>query len=115
MSTVTTIVDLLPPEIFEPPPLSPQLLTPQESIDSLVSDVPNTAVPANAREAARNNIIREMVETERKYVQDLEVMQVRSLMRLWILALFCAEIRDCVVPQQHNRSRHHSSPFPWPK
>jgi cell division control protein 24 len=33
--------------------------------------------PANAQEAARNNIIREMVETERKYVQDLEIMQVR--------------------------------------
>lgn len=75
VKTVTTIVDLLHPEIFEPPPLSPQLLTPQESIDSLINDVPNTAVPANAREAARNNIIREMVETERKYVQDLEVMQ----------------------------------------
>ncbi|KAL4074032.1 hypothetical protein V8B97DRAFT_2075448 [Scleroderma yunnanense] len=75
VSTVTTIVDLLPPETFEPPPLSPPLLTPQESIDSLINDAPNTAVPANAREAARNNIVREMVETERKYVQDLEVMQ----------------------------------------
>ncbi|KAG6337096.1 hypothetical protein ID866_2007 [Astraeus odoratus] len=75
VSTVTTIVDMLPSEIFEPPPLSPSLLTPHESIDSLVNVVPNTAVPANAQEAARTNIVREMVETERKYVQDLEVMQ----------------------------------------
>jgi cell division control protein 24 len=29
----------------------------------------------NAKEAARNNIVRELVETERKYVQDLEIMQ----------------------------------------
>ncbi|KIJ67691.1 hypothetical protein HYDPIDRAFT_25171 [Hydnomerulius pinastri MD-312] len=75
VSTVTTLVDLLPPDIFEPAPLSPPLLVSHESIDSLVNDVPPTAVPANAQEAARNNIIREMVETERKYVQDLEVMQ----------------------------------------
>lgn len=115
MSTVTTIVDLLPPEIFEPPPLSPQLLTPQESIDSLINDVPNTVVPANAREAARNNIIREMVETERKYVQDLEVMQVCRLMCSWIFVLLWVEIRECAVPQQHDRSRHHSSTLPWPE
>ncbi|KAI6121605.1 hypothetical protein F5141DRAFT_1022959, partial [Pisolithus sp. B1] len=75
VSTVTTIVDLLPSEVFEPIPLSPPLLTSQESIDSLISDVPNTAIPANAQEAGRNNIVREIVETERKYVQDLEVMQ----------------------------------------
>jgi hypothetical protein len=49
-----------------------------DSIDSLINDVPNTPVPANAQEAARNNIIRELVETERKYVQDLEIMQVRT-------------------------------------
>ncbi|KAI6046179.1 hypothetical protein EDC04DRAFT_3103851 [Pisolithus marmoratus] len=75
VSTVTTIVDLLPPEVFDPIPLSPPLLTSQESIDSLINDVPNTAIPANAQEAGRNNIVREIVETERKYVQDLEVMQ----------------------------------------
>ncbi len=33
-------------------------------------------VAPNAREKDRNHIIREIVETERKYVQDLEVMQV---------------------------------------
>ncbi|KAH7888810.1 hypothetical protein F5I97DRAFT_1803116 [Phlebopus sp. FC_14] len=75
VSTVTTIVDLLPPDRFEPAPLSPPLLSSQESLDSVVNDVPSTAVPVNAQETARNNIVREMVETERKYVQDLEVMQ----------------------------------------
>ncbi|KAF9227457.1 hypothetical protein BS17DRAFT_694830 [Gyrodon lividus] len=75
VSTVTTLVDLLPPDIFEPAPLSPPLLASQESIDSLLNDVPKSAAPSNAQDAARNNIVREMVETERKYVQDLEVMQ----------------------------------------
>ena len=68
---------MFPPELFEAAPLSPSLLIAQESIDSLVGDAPNTPVPTNAQESARNNIIRELVETERKYVQDLEVMQVR--------------------------------------
>jgi hypothetical protein len=39
---------------------------------------PVIPTPVNGPDAERNNIIRELVETERKYVQDLEVMQVRS-------------------------------------
>ena len=77
VSTVTTLVDLLPCDLFEPAPLSPSLLCSQESIDSLTSHALSPTVVSNAQDAARNNIIREMVETERKYVQDLEVMQVR--------------------------------------
>lgn len=57
--------------------MSPPLLASQESIDSLANHALNVTVAPNAHDAARNNIIREMVETERKYVQDLEVMQVR--------------------------------------
>lgn len=34
--------------------------------------------PKDSAQTAQNNIIREMVETERKYVQDLEIMQVRT-------------------------------------
>ena len=34
--------------------------------------------PASAKENARNNITREIVETERKYVQELEHMQVSA-------------------------------------
>ena len=41
-------------------------------------DIPAIPTPANGPDAERNNIIRELVETERKYVQDLEVMQVRT-------------------------------------
>jgi len=37
----------------------------------------STLVNINPKESARNNIVRELVETERKYVQDLEIMQVR--------------------------------------
>lgn len=61
INTVTVIVDRLPDTAFEV---------------SLESDEPSTSVPASAQESARNNVIREMVETERKFVQDLETMQV---------------------------------------
>ncbi|KAJ7132781.1 hypothetical protein C8R43DRAFT_1239544 [Mycena crocata] len=60
VETVTAIVKHLPADAFE---------------TELVSENPSSVAPANAQEAARNNIIREMVETERKYVQDLEIMQ----------------------------------------
>jgi cell division control protein 24 len=75
---VTTIVDMFPPELFDQAPLSPTLMSTHDSIDSLIGDVSSTPVPTNAQEAAKNNIIRELVETERKYVQDLEIMQVRT-------------------------------------
>ena len=41
-------------------------------------DTPTISTPANGPDAERKNIIRELVETEHKYVQDLEVMQVRT-------------------------------------
>ncbi|KAG2079086.1 hypothetical protein BDR04DRAFT_1124128 [Suillus decipiens] len=75
VSTVTTIVNMLPSALFDAAPLSPPLMSTHDSIDSLVGDVQNAPVPAGPQDAARNNIIRELVETERKYVQDLEVMQ----------------------------------------
>jgi cell division control protein 24 len=55
------------------------MLPSQASTDSLSTDSFPASTPVNAQEAARNNIIREMVETERKYVQDLEIMQVCQL------------------------------------
>ncbi|KAG1742924.1 hypothetical protein EDB19DRAFT_1850350 [Suillus lakei] len=75
VSTVTTIVNMLPSALFEAAPLSPPLMSTHDSIDSLVGVMPNAPVPSCPQETARNNIIRELVETERKYVQDLEVMQ----------------------------------------
>jgi cell division control protein 24 len=78
INTVTAIVKHLPADAFELSPPSPTAISSHDSVDSLAGET--TAVPpANAQESARNNIIREMVETERKYVQDLEVMQVRLI------------------------------------
>ena len=79
VNTVTHIVDRLPPDVFEevPPPSPPSTFSTHESFDSMGLDIPAIPTPANGPDAERNNIIRELVETERKYVQDLEVMQVR--------------------------------------
>ncbi len=51
----------------------------QDSSESISSDPNAPNPPATTQDGARSNIIREMVETERKYVQDLEIMQVRLL------------------------------------
>ncbi|KAF8629394.1 hypothetical protein AX15_003449 [Amanita polypyramis BW_CC] len=69
--TVTAIVNHLPADAFEEPPPSPPSLSSHDSLDSIPDSIP----PANAQDSARQNIVREIVETERKYVQDLEVMQ----------------------------------------
>ncbi|KAF9050182.1 hypothetical protein BJ165DRAFT_1609153 [Panaeolus papilionaceus] len=62
INTVTAIVNHLPPDAFEDDiPASPPSMSANGSYD--------------AQENARNNVIKEMVETERKYVQDLEIMQ----------------------------------------
>ncbi|KAJ7783098.1 hypothetical protein B0H16DRAFT_1495316, partial [Mycena metata] len=75
VETVTAIVKHLSADAFETSPPSPGFMSSHDSYDSLAGDTNSAAPPANAQEAARNNIIREMVETERKYVQDLEIMQ----------------------------------------
>jgi hypothetical protein len=75
-------------------------------------DIPAIPTPANGPDAERNNIIRELVETERKYVQDLEVMQVRmnlSSLPFVTQQTFCIEICSRVVTEQYPRSRYHSS------
>ena len=80
VNCVTRLVDRLPEDCFQeaPPTSPPSLLPSHESTDSLINpDSPMQSAPVNAQENARNNIIREIVETERKYVQDLEHMQVR--------------------------------------
>ncbi|KAF8585998.1 hypothetical protein K439DRAFT_1409563 [Ramaria rubella] len=72
VQTLIYLVDRLPPDVFieEPVPSSPPSNTSQSSFHSTPSSDQNVA-----HEAERRNIIREMLETERKYVQDLEVMQ----------------------------------------
>ena len=71
INTVTAIVNHLPLDVFETAETDPN--NSQDGLDSS-----SLETPANAQETARKNIIREMVETERKYVQDLEIMQVCS-------------------------------------
>lgn len=79
VNTVTHIVDRLPLDVFEEvaPPSPPSTLSTHESFDFMGHDIPVIPTPSNGPDAERSNIIRELVETERKYVQDLEVMQVR--------------------------------------
>ncbi|EPS99910.1 hypothetical protein FOMPIDRAFT_1123715 [Fomitopsis schrenkii] len=72
---VIQLVRVLPEDVFiEPTPSSPALASAQQSTDSLTSDSIATAETSEGG-ARFNNIVRELVETERKYVQDLEVMQ----------------------------------------
>lgn len=74
---MAVLVKQLPEDRFLNEPHSPPSMTSaQASTDSLNADMLSAPVPVNAQEAVRNNIIREMVETERKYVQDLEIMKV---------------------------------------
>jgi len=85
------------------------------SFDSLADTL--ITQPANAQESARNNIIKEMVETERKYVQDLEIMQV-SPMKIPITVGHhrtqpAIEILNRPRPSEPHGSRHDSPPLPW--
>ncbi|KZT11071.1 uncharacterized protein LAESUDRAFT_643658 [Laetiporus sulphureus 93-53] len=74
VNNVINLVGCLPEDVFvEPPPSSPALASAQQSTESLTSESGVTASSTDG--GARFNIIKELVETERKYVQDLEVMQ----------------------------------------
>ena len=72
------LVQQLPEDLFlESAPSSPTMPSALASTDSLNSD-PSLAASSVEPGGARANIIKELVDTERKYVQDLEVMQVRD-------------------------------------
>ncbi|TFY68786.1 hypothetical protein EVJ58_g791 [Rhodofomes roseus] len=76
VNNVIKLVRVLPEDVFiEPKPSSPSLASAQQSTDSLTSDSVATSAETSEGGARFNNIVRELVETERKYVQDLEVMQ----------------------------------------
>ncbi|KAK7445426.1 Guanine nucleotide exchange factor for Cdc42p [Stygiomarasmius scandens] len=79
IKTLKAIVNHLSPDTFEDTPPSPPYLASHDSYSSLGTDLHSSLPPANAQEAARNKIVRIMVETERKYVQDLEIMQKYSI------------------------------------
>jgi hypothetical protein len=114
INTVTAIVDHLPPDAFEVEPPSPPTFPENGSFDSLADTLAST--PANAQESARNNIIKETVETERKYVQDLEIMQVshHTTHESTPAHLSCdTEICYRPRPSQFNGSRHNSFTLSW--
>jgi cell division control protein 24 len=70
------MIDRVPSHVFEDISSPPPSIAPSESSDSLVTGETAVSTTLSAKERDRNNILREMLETERKYVQDLEVMQV---------------------------------------
>ncbi|KAG8905074.1 hypothetical protein FRB99_000722 [Tulasnella sp. 403] len=81
VNTIMKLVDMLPADAFKPeesPPSPPSLPTPFDSSNSLAGGLTPTPLDAAASssdaERERNQVIRELLETERKYVQDLEVM-----------------------------------------
>lgn len=79
VSNVINLVQQLPEDLFlSSAPSSPTIASALASTESLTSD---NSIAATTIEpgGARANIIKELVDTERKYVQDLEVMQVRGL------------------------------------
>ncbi|TRM69275.1 hypothetical protein BD626DRAFT_421369 [Schizophyllum amplum] len=74
VNTVTAMVNMLPSELFEEDPPTPPMLPSQGSTDSLASDAMLAPPPSAGSAGAKANVLRELVETERKYVGDLEVM-----------------------------------------
>ncbi|KAH9942292.1 uncharacterized protein BXZ73DRAFT_97707 [Epithele typhae] len=75
VNNVINLVQQLPEDLFlETPPSSPTLASALASTESLPSDSSAMATVVEPG-GARANIIKELVDTERKYVQDLEVMQ----------------------------------------
>ncbi|KAI1796472.1 hypothetical protein LXA43DRAFT_1157771 [Ganoderma leucocontextum] len=75
VSNVINLVQQLPDDLFlESAPSSPTIASALASTESLTSDN-SLAAPSIEPGGARVNIIKELVDTERKYVQDLEVMQ----------------------------------------
>jgi hypothetical protein len=78
VNTVTAIANYLPPDAFEgfvpALPMSKNLLALRDN----PPDNPKPALPTRTQE----NIIRELVETERKYGKDIELMHVCFLLDL---------------------------------
>ena len=80
VNIVTTVVDMLPDEAYiDDMPSSPPLCSPKDSSDSLPSEL----YASSSQEYPGHQVVMELLHTERKYVQDLETMQVR----------------DCLIPR----------------
>ncbi|CAL1707071.1 unnamed protein product [Somion occarium] len=75
VNIVSTVVDNIPDNLFtESPPSSPPTeFSAKDSSDSLPTELSNGAGPMDQHPGA--NVTKELLYTERKYVQDLETMQ----------------------------------------
>lgn len=81
VATTAHLLDKLPEHVWMPESDTPPTSARDEPGNSLRNGLAddsadNTLRPTNAQEMDRNNVIRELIETERKYIQDLEVMHV---------------------------------------
>lgn len=79
VATVTQLLDRIPEACYMPEPRQPSLSSAFSEFDGPKTDSLESladSVPESAREAARKQVIAEILDTERKFVQDLEVMQV---------------------------------------
>ena len=74
-----------------------------------------TASTSSRKDVERANLVRELMETERKYCQDLEIMQVRTLVHSncieFLLIYFIVVCRRSPATG-HCRSRYHPTPLP---
>jgi cell division control protein 24 len=82
VATTAHLLDKLPEHVWMPELDTPPISARDEANNALRNGLgdesaDSTLRPANAQEMDRNNVIRELIETERKYIQDLEVMHVR--------------------------------------
>ena len=116
VNIVTSVVDLLPEDAYiDDLPTSPSLVSPKDSSDSL----PTELFASGSSEYPGSQVVTELLHTERKYVQDLETMQVRLRLfriqdhpsHLFRLKALCN--RCCAI--KHNRSGHYPSTVPWPE
>jgi len=83
VATTAHLLTKLPEHVWMPevesPPLSAQDEANRDLRDWGDDGSIGTLKPASAQEIDRNNVIRELIETERKYIQDLEYMHVGPL------------------------------------
>lgn len=80
VATTAHLLTKLPEHVWMPEVESPPLSA-QDEANRELRDLAEegTLKPANAQEMDRNHVIRELIDTERKYIQDLEHMHVSSL------------------------------------
>ncbi|KAG9014144.1 hypothetical protein FRB94_014237 [Tulasnella sp. JGI-2019a] len=73
VNTITKLVELLPQEVFKPEEAPPSPPSAQHSAGGF--GTPNQSDSTSGPDQARKDVIRELIETERKFVGDLEVMR----------------------------------------